>query len=101
MNKKNDIFDMNKQDDLSDAVKRTIKPKSMITEKIMSLFEIKSDLSSSEVVVGLYRAFKLERSKSLVSSRLLQLVYAGKLKKKKLGRVTIFSYNSSNKKHNL
>jgi hypothetical protein len=43
------------------------------TRRILSLFEIKKRLSVDEVIVGLYRAHKIEKSRGLVSSHLYAL----------------------------
>jgi hypothetical protein len=58
-----DIFDLNNLEDISDKCKKQlISKKSYDYTKVYDLFDIKHRLNVNEIIVGLYRKFKMEKS---------------------------------------
>jgi hypothetical protein len=79
------IFNLTNTDDLPDGVKANI-PMPTVKDKILELFDIKNDLNSSEIKVGLWRKFKLSLTNGCVSTHLTALKKRGSVVKKGLGR---------------
>lgn len=76
------IFDTKNIDDLPASVKKNIEKRTDTTTfKIVSLFDIKKELSVEEVIVGLYRMYKIEKPKERLCSILHFLKKSGRIEK--------------------
>lgn len=79
------LFDLNLTDDLPAEVKGNLKPTRLHENslKMMELFDLKKELSIDEIIVGFYRKFKLEKSRSWLSTTLYNLSKQGFIHKVK------------------
>jgi hypothetical protein len=70
-----EIFDLNNLDDLPEDVRKEVAPLGLRkdTEMLLSLFDIKNQLSIDEIVVGLMRKHGLKKKRSWVSSTIYNL----------------------------
>lgn len=69
-----DIFDLNDLSDVSDEVRKAIKPASS-NDKIIELFQIaKRELKTSELIVAYYRKFGVALTKKQMYMRLWVLL---------------------------
>lgn len=85
--KKDNIFDLAETDDLPKKMVARISVASLARGdlRILSLFDIKKALTATEVMVGLYRKFQLERSIQSIHTALHHLKKDGLLKKMRRG----------------
>lgn len=84
---KKDIFDLLKVNDLPPAMAERVKGSSLTRYdmRILSLFDIKKLLTSTEVMVGLYRQYGLARSIQSIHVALHKLKKDGFLKSVRRG----------------
>jgi hypothetical protein len=77
------IFNLDRVDDLPDSCKKELKLVNIRDEGMMllGLFDIKNPLSFDEIIVGLYRLNKLEKTRTWVSATLYNLSKKGLVKK--------------------
>ena len=70
-----DIFNLDKIDDIPDGCQKELKLFNIRsdTRQLLGLFERKNRLSIDEIIVGLYRLYKLERTRTWVSATLYNL----------------------------
>lgn len=79
MEKEDVIFDLERISDLPDLIQGKIIAKknkasiSKLAEKILLLFEIKKELSLDEIMVGLYRKFKVEVTRQSIYGQMRHL----------------------------
>lgn len=75
MTEENTIFDIKNLDDVSGHCKSQVKQMNVRddTKKLISLFDFKAKLTIDEIIVGLYRMYKLEKTRVWVSSTLYNL----------------------------
>ncbi len=78
-----DIFDLAKIDDIPKACADELRliNISKETKLLLNLFEIKNRLSIDQIIVGMYRLHKLEKTRPWVSSTLYNLSRKGLVKK--------------------
>lgn len=77
------LFDLKNLDDLPEDVKKEVAPLGLRkdTEMLLSLFDIKNQLSIDEIVVGLMRKHGLKKKRSWVSSTIYNLKRRNIIKK--------------------
>lgn len=70
-----DAFNLENILDIPDSVKNEMKLLNVRddTEKLLSLFEIKNQLSIDEMIAGLYRLHNLEKKRAWISTTLYNL----------------------------
>ncbi len=96
MKQKQDIFDINNTNDLPKKLRgklsipkaNTAAVKNKVqkgTADIISLFELKKELTIDEILVGLYRKYKVEKTKAGVMYTLRVLLKSKFIKKKGRG----------------
>lgn len=71
----NDIFNLKNINDISASCKKNLKLNGLHddTKKLLDLFNIKQPLSIDEMIVALYRKFKIEKTRTWVSGTLYNL----------------------------
>lgn len=69
------IFNLKEINDLPKNVSKEIKinKRHDVARKLLSLFDIKKELSINEILVGLYRVYKIVKTRIWVSSTLYNL----------------------------
>lgn len=79
------IFDLHDVSDLPEKHRDELKLLSIRedAQKLLSLFDIKPRLSIDEIIVGLYRAHKMEKAREWVSATLYNLSKKGLIAKVK------------------
>lgn len=79
----NDIFNLENTSDLTNDCKKQLKLLNMRDDakRLLELFDKKSPLSIDEIIVGLYRLYKLEKTRVWVSSTLYNLSRKNLIKK--------------------
>jgi hypothetical protein len=82
---KQDLFDLDNIKDAPEDVKSELKfPKAVSTPtQILELFAIKDTLSVNEIIIGLYRKFKIKKARSTVALTVTRLRSQGIIKKAK------------------
>ena len=77
------IFNLDKIDDLPEAYKKQLKLLNVRddTRSLLALFDLKDNLSIDEILVGMYRLYKVEKSRVWVSSTLHNLGKKGLIRK--------------------
>lgn len=70
---KEELFDLKNVTDIPETLQLKIHNLSATTDKILKLFAIKAELSIDEILVGLYRKYKIERSRNWISATLYNL----------------------------
>jgi len=77
------IFNLDKTDDLPEAYKKQLKLLNVRddTRSLLALFDLKDNLSIDEILVGMYRLHKVEKSRIWVSSTLHNLSKKGLIRK--------------------
>ena len=85
------MFNTANLDDLPQELKNELKKKNLNSgdEKILSLFSEKNELSIDEILIALYRKYKIVQKRTWVSNRLFVLSKAGQVGKIKKGRYKI------------
>lgn len=80
---KENLFDLSKTDDLPEKIKEKLRriPVRKDAKKLLDLFKIKQTLSIDEIIVGLYRQYKMEKSRTWIHSTLYNLSRKEILKK--------------------
>lgn len=81
--KNKDIFNLNDISDLSSTTRKYLNKHRLHSgcSNILNLFDIKETLSLDEIIVGLYRLYKMEKSRSWLASTLYSLSARGLIKK--------------------
>jgi hypothetical protein len=82
MKSKYKIFDLTQSEDLPPKIAEHVKSNSLRRHdaRILSLFDIKDVLTPTEIMVGLYRMYKLERSIQAIHTALCKLKKEGFVK---------------------
>lgn len=71
---KDNIFDTKNTSDLPDEVRQECKKFFRNdTEQLLSLFDIKDSLNIDEIIIGLFRKYKLQKTRTWVSSTVYNL----------------------------
>jgi hypothetical protein len=72
---KNEIFDLDDLNDLPEEVKKHVRPLGLrlCTMRLIDLFELQPQLSIDEIIVGLSRKYKINKSRSWVTSTIYNL----------------------------
>lgn len=70
-----DFFDLNNLDDLPDEVKKEVSLLGLRkdTERLLSLFDIKNQLTIDEIIVGMSRKYGMNKKRNWVSSTVYNL----------------------------
>ena len=75
------IFDIDNLNDVSQEIKEQLRKKRKIADSILNLFKIKNQLSIDEIIVGLYRKYKLAPNRLSIANQLYRLHKDGLIKK--------------------
>ena len=80
-----DIFDLKSMQDAPQDVKSELRPskESSLTSTILALYNIKSPLTVNELIIGLYRKFKIKTKRSTLVVAISRLSSQGIIKKTK------------------
>lgn len=82
------IFNISDVSDIPDACRKSLKGKNIRddSQKLLSLFEMKEELSIDEIIVGMYRLFNIEKTRTWISSTLYNMGRKKLVKKSSKGR---------------
>lgn len=83
-----DIFDTKNLSDLPDKLIKNLKinPKD---DEVMELFKLKNILNINEIIIGIYRKYKIYRSRDWVTNKVYTLNKTNKIKRIKYGTYMI------------
>lgn len=79
MSNYNSIFDLSHVEDLPEKLKRQVSVSVLLEPYMLMLFEEKETLALDEIMVALYRKFKIEARRANISARLNNLVNQEKI----------------------
>jgi hypothetical protein len=90
-NKDMSLLDLADISDLPDDIKNSLAKRAgdTISDKILSLFEIKNPLSIDEIIVGLYRGYKMKKPRHAIQTYMVHLRTNNEIKRLP-GRIAIY-----------